>query len=99
MRIRKNPEKSGFLRIFLFTPGLPILYHLVANAGLERFHEARGHASRTGESEQKEHYGSNKDDAIAIDQRAGGSGRSAEQSGEGVHRRLRRTGDQGNEEE
>jgi DNA-binding protein HU-beta len=34
--MRKSPEKSGFPRIFPFTPGLPIPYHLVANAGFRR---------------------------------------------------------------
>jgi hypothetical protein len=33
----KNPEKSGFPRIFSFTPALPIPYHLVANAGSGAF--------------------------------------------------------------
>jgi DNA-binding protein HU-beta len=32
----KNPEKSGFPRIFSFTPGLSIPYHLVANAAFTR---------------------------------------------------------------
>jgi DNA-binding protein HU-beta len=51
--MRKNPEKSGFLRIFPFTSRLPILYHLVANAGLERFLKASRQASFTGESEKR----------------------------------------------
>jgi DNA-binding protein HU-beta len=41
MRMGKNPEKSAFLRIFLFTPGLRILYHLVANAGFKGLLEKR----------------------------------------------------------
>jgi DNA-binding protein HU-beta len=40
--MRKNLGKSAFPRIFSFTPGLSILYHLVANAGFRRFLEARG---------------------------------------------------------
>jgi DNA-binding protein HU-beta len=53
MKVWKNPGKSGFLSIFLFTPGLPILYHLVANAGFWRFLEAREHASYVRENQNK----------------------------------------------
>jgi DNA-binding protein HU-beta len=51
-RHRKNREKSAFPRIFPFTPGLPILYHLVANAGFKGF-QARGHASYIRENQKK----------------------------------------------
>jgi DNA-binding protein HU-beta len=51
--MRKNPGKSGFPRIFLFTPGLPIPYHLVANAGLERFYLSVSPHRTSGESQQR----------------------------------------------
>jgi DNA-binding protein HU-beta len=49
----KNPEKSGFRRIFSFTAGLPIPYHLVANAGFRRFSVGADTHVQPGESEKR----------------------------------------------
>jgi hypothetical protein len=49
----KNPEKSGFPSIFSFTAGLPIPYHLVANAALRRVLEALRDASYHWEKSEK----------------------------------------------
>jgi hypothetical protein len=51
--MRKNPEKSGFPTIFSFTPGLPIPYHLVANAGSGAIRAASGNASYQRENQKK----------------------------------------------
>jgi hypothetical protein len=49
----KNPEKSGFRRIFSFTPALSIPYHLVANAGSGGDLESLLEAHRTREKSEK----------------------------------------------
>jgi DNA-binding protein HU-beta len=51
--MRENPGKSGFPRTFPFTPGLPIPYHLVANAGFRRVLQAWKRIVPTGESEKR----------------------------------------------
>ena len=80
VRIARNPLKIDVFCSFLFTPGLRIPYDAVVNARLSllaavaRDENATYSIGRIRFS-KKEQYGSSKNDAVAIDQEAGGDRR------------------------